>query len=1114
MSSASTVTASDWLAAYPPARSLTLDQEALRVYECAYRIGVQTEKAEDPPISFTTLAAALLVGEDETSRWFAANAKTLGPNERDLHADKGISDAVLQAATRPTAPFDSASLRVSSDKQLLTGSSRAVLESAENWAQRVGGSDIGVRHLVASYVINPPAYHRNQLRSWKVKEGLWRAPFFEWVARRFTWEEWSAASQRAAPEASRVAFEQTEVKGRSLAWPGDERAGRILEEAARWHRHTDDASLGFKTLFIALVQIAANDAAVRDAVLPICNAVEKAGRDYTAALNRYIADTESAAPTVFADLDVSPRVLNTLETARELATTARARLAAAGDPIQVTPLQLAGALVSRRVDADEDLGAFGINVPELRKSFVAHALARGESADVWREMLGEEETLLTGRPVELNSDEPEAVVRLDEAWTSDPLAIRPDVEAFAALLASRDLEPPLAIGLFGPWGSGKTTFLKRLRRAVQRHADHVREPGAAGGRDVANIVHVEFNAWHFAEGALISSLVDATIRQISAYVKAAPALGPRGWLDEKLKALESRRRQVDASNDLQAAATAAVSVSQAELVAREHEAAQRASSLTRAVSDVWDATTAAFADRPEVKDSGVLAAVGGAVQDLGELQRRVERLRARPARMLGDLGWIRSAFFAVLVLVVPPLAMIVARRAAKLNDVQAMLSALSALLVVVGFCARAASRAVSNVDQVLARVIAEYERRIKQDPQVVEAQAALRVAQEHAQTAAAALQATREDLARARAEATAASLPAQTLQLATSRIEDRSYAKELTTLSLARADLEALSHILRDQRVDAGEANAGLRPVDRVILYVDDLDRCKPEDVVRVLQLVHMLLAFELFVVVVAVDARWVEQALRQSYPWLSRAAAPVMSPSSDAGPAARPSVEPFAPLTPEDYLDKIFQIAFWLEPMTAGRAASYLTSLVRPSPPVAAAAPAGFAASVASAPATRVDISSVELDYMRALAAYVGSSPRRVKRLVNAYRLIKARLSDAQLAAFVTVPESQEGAARSGPYQIVLGLLVIGTGSQSASSAILGELGSWDPRATYTDVVRAFRSRNNPAWTTAAQVIETIMRTQVATDVTELRGWSRKVRRFLLHGPTAELGASPPVLP
>jgi hypothetical protein len=35
-----------------------------------------------------------------------------------------------------------------------------------------------------------------------------------------------------------------------------------------------------------------------------------------------------------------------------------------------------------------------------------------------------------------------------------------------------------------------------------------------------------------------------------------------------------------------------------------------------------------------------------------------------------------------------------------------------------------------------------------------------------------------------------------------------------------------------------------------------------------------------------------------------------------------------------------------------------------------------------------------------------------------------------------------------------------------------------------------------------AAQVIETIMRTQNASDVSELRGWARKVGRFLLHGP------------
>jgi hypothetical protein len=36
-----------------------------------------------------------------------------------------------------------------------------------------------------------------------------------------------------------------------------------------------------------------------------------------------------------------------------------------------------------------------------------------------------------------------------------------------------------------------------------------------------------------------------------------------------------------------------------------------------------------------------------------------------------------------------------------------------------------------------------------------------------------------------------------------------------------------------------------------------------------------------------------------------------------------------------------------------------------------------------------------------------------------------------------------------------------------------------------------------------AAQVVETLMRTQKAKNVSELRGWARKVGRFLLNGPS-----------
>ena len=140
----------------------------------------------------------------------------------------------------------------------------------------------------------------------------------------------------------------------------------------------------------------------------------------------------------------------------------------------------------------------------------------------------------------------------------------------------------------------------------------------------------------------------------------------------------------------------------------------------------------------------------------------------------------------------------------------------------------------------------------------------------------------------------------------------------------------------------------------------------------------------------------------------------------------------------------------------------------------------------------------------MRALAAYVGPSPRRVKRLVNAYRLIKARLSNSQLDTFVD-RATQTRARASGPYQLVIGLLVIGTGAPDTSAQILKELAECDPTDSYDQLIERFRNRKHPDWTMASKVIETLMRTQKPTDVSELRGWARKVGRFLLKGPAAE---------
>src|SRR5690606_13992282 len=99
--------------------------------------------------------------------------------------------------------------------------------------------------------------------------------------------------------------------------------------------------------------------------------------------------------------------------------------------------------------------------------------------------------------------------------------------------------------------------------------------------------------------------------------------------------------------------------------------------------------------------------------------------------------------------------------------------------------------------------------------------------------------------------------------------------------------------------------------------YIDDLDRCPPARVVQALEAVHLLLALDLFVVVVAVDARWLLRSLEVHYRDL-------LNGEGQAGDGSRHS-------TPQSYLEKIFQITYALAPMTEDGFKSYITHLTAP---------------------------------------------------------------------------------------------------------------------------------------------------------------------------------------
>ncbi len=80
----------------------------------------------------------------------------------------------------------------------------------------------------------------------------------------------------------------------------------------------------------------------------------------------------------------------------------------------------------------------------------------------------------------------------DGAQTVDLLGYQPYAEALVEVLAQRDLQTPFAVGVFGRWGTGKSTFMNLVRGELSR--DERRKKGLAGGFHT-----LWFQPWQFEE---------------------------------------------------------------------------------------------------------------------------------------------------------------------------------------------------------------------------------------------------------------------------------------------------------------------------------------------------------------------------------------------------------------------------------------------------------------------------------------------------------------------------------------------------------------------------------------------------------------------------------------
>ncbi len=247
--------------------------------------------------------------------------------------------------------------------------------------------------------------------------------------------------------------------------------------------------------------------------------------------------------------------------------------------------------------------------------------------------------------------------------------------------------------------------------------------------------------------------------------------------------------------------------------------------------------------------------------------------------------------------------------------------------------------------------------------------------------------------------------------------------------------------------------------IDSIVLYIDDLDRCNEDVVVKVLEAIHLLLAFPLFVVIVGVDPRWLNNALSEKYKnlfgYLTEKNIKKDSQEADNLNQSEEDNSLFDGVaTSYDYLEKIFQIPFALKPINKTGREKLIKYLIREEMAddknviaVGENIPASPDVSTTNtapvSPALPLDkkddnnmgghieeelknekkikerlvFTAAELAYMQQISLIFGQTPRAINRYVNIYRIIKAH-GNLKVAGDFSKDEFM-------PIMLVLGVIV-----------------------------------------------------------------------------------------
>lgn len=437
---------------------------------------------------------------------------------------------------------------------------------------------------------------------------------------------------------------------------------------------------------------------------------------------------------------------------------------------------------------------------------------------------------------------------ISEKSEKDYLGINKDVESFANLIMNKDLELPMNIGIFGGWGTGKSFFINALKRELDLNYDNNES------------VIVEFNAWNYYDSNITVNLVYNIFGEINKKISEES--------NNYLKGLKHFKQLKD--NDL---------------LNKRKEIEENINRLSDQKENINEEFIINIAKQLEVYNP-----------EIDEILKKYNNVQSNLNKIAKDIQYIPSGLRFVKELLKSEITIItiifiilffIAKNIPNNLRIFSIVSSLSTLLINVVFKGHEFIKKFKSRDLY-----------IKIKDEIIKSSNKLKSIDRK-------IEDLKEKDKSLIYKSEQENISVEFLKAFISeKLNSQFYKESLSFTSIVKQDIDNLDMICKDEE--------GLKKFNKIVLIIDDLDRCPQDKVVEVLQTIQLLLSTNMFIVIIAVDSKWINNCIISEYDKLLTHNEHYINKN----------------LFAINYLEKIIHIPFWMDSLSDNDSLNFIETI------------------------------------------------------------------------------------------------------------------------------------------------------------------------------------------